>query len=417
MIWVKLAFGGFGRRGFEAIVALAILTVATAIVAGALMVVEGARDSLERAEQDDQPNVVQVKSRFNRAVFETPRGGYLPPLTIPVYEPLIDPAKLEISGVTVLPRQSLLRNVVSGDSFLNLYIFGIDPEKEAELSPFSVIQGRMLHTGESGEAVLDSASAQALGVGLGGTFSVRKADGTDINLTVVGILDRLGLRYTPPRTVEAPVSKPDVTDVSSGALVTLRTSEAIFDRPTPTDALIVTRTPEDVPSVVGQLQEAFRLDPGVFITESHNRFSRKVHDFTLTLTLFSIMGSATALLASAFAATLLHDVYVDRRQQYAVLIAIGFPPMTVMGLGLAFGLAVVGIGSVIGGLLAGALTPTDFAMPSLMADLGIIRPTFDRLVAVSLSGIAVAAVVLGIARTIWMLNKRSVSANLAESGR
>src|SRR5690242_2401315 len=138
MIWAKLVFGGFGKRGLEVVVALAVLAVAAAIVAGALMVIEGAKAAMARTEREDRPDIIQVKSRFNRAVFETPRSGKLPPLTLPVYEPLIDPEKLSAAGGTVVARQSLLRNVVSGASFLNLYIFGIEPEKESRVSVFSV---------------------------------------------------------------------------------------------------------------------------------------------------------------------------------------------------------------------------------------------------------------------------------------
>src|SRR5205823_1085694 len=91
-----------GRRGFEAIVALGVLAVAAAIVAGAMMVIEGAKGAMARAERDDRPDIVQVKSRFNRAVFETPRSGNLAPLTLPVYEPLIDRDKLNAVGGTVV---------------------------------------------------------------------------------------------------------------------------------------------------------------------------------------------------------------------------------------------------------------------------------------------------------------------------
>jgi sulfite exporter TauE/SafE len=113
MIWARLVFGGFGRRGLEAIVAVGVLAVAAAIVAGAMMVIEGAKGAIARAEREDRPDIVQVKSRFNRAVFETPRSGNLPPLTLPVYEPLIDPEKLSAAGGSVVARQSLLRNVVA----------------------------------------------------------------------------------------------------------------------------------------------------------------------------------------------------------------------------------------------------------------------------------------------------------------
>ncbi len=43
MIWPKLVFGGFGRRGLEAVIAVGVLVFATAIVAGSLMIVQGAR--------------------------------------------------------------------------------------------------------------------------------------------------------------------------------------------------------------------------------------------------------------------------------------------------------------------------------------------------------------------------------------
>jgi ABC-type antimicrobial peptide transport system permease subunit len=414
MIWAKLVFGGFGRRGLEAVIAVGVLAFATAIVAGSLMVVQGARDSIARAAREDRPDVVLVKSRFNRAVFETPRSGNLPPLTLPVYEPLINPDKLAGAGATILARQSFLRNVVFGDSFLNIYIFGIDPEKEQEVSTFSVGQGRFLRNDDGAVAVVDRASAQALSVDLGGTFPVRKADGQDLTLTVVGILDQLQLRDPPPRTVDAPALKPGSSSVTSGVFVTLRTSAEIFGRPTLTDALVVARTPEAVQAVVKRLREAFRLEPGVFVSESYSRFRRKVHDFALTLALFTAVGAATAVLAGSFGANLLHDVYADRRRQYAMLLALGFRPMQSAMTGIVFGLATVGVAAVLGSLMAVAFTPRHFAMPSLMAELGSIQPKFDALVAAVLAAMTLVILALGMAPTALQLHRRSVAATLSE---
>ena len=417
MIWAKLVFGGFGRRGLEALVALAVLAIATAIVAGAMMVIKGANDAMARAGREDRPDIVQVKSRFNRAVFETPRSGHLPPLTLPVYEPLIDPAKLSAAGGTVLGRQSLLRNVVSGESFLNIYIFGIEPEKEYQVSVFSLGRGRFLRSDDGAVAVLDQASAQALGVDLGGTFPVRKADGQDLSLTVVGILDRLELRDPPPRTIAAPVLTPDSTYVSSGVFVTLHTSEEIFGRSTLTDALGIAPAAQDVPSMVDGLREAFRLEPGVFVTERYGQFRRKVHDFAQTLAHFAIITVATAALAGFFAANLLHDVYADRRRQYAMLLALGFSPMQTTMVGVGVGVAIVGTGTLVGALVGAACAPSHFAMPSLMADLGAIEPSFNSLIAAVVIGIALVAVALGMAPTAWRLHGRSIAGVLSQEGR
>jgi ABC-type lipoprotein release transport system permease subunit len=419
MIWTKIIFGGLGRRGFEAVVAGIVLAAANALVAGSLMVVQGARYALAQAERNERPEIVQIRSRFNRALFETPRSGNLPPLTLPVYEPLIEPDQLSSAAGdgTVAARQSLFRNVVSGDRFLNVYIFGIDPIADGQVSSFLLTRGRFLRSDDGADAVLDEASASALGVDLNKTFPVRKADGEDLELTVVGIIGKLELRDAPPRTVEAPALTQNSSFVSSGVFVTLHTSEAIFGRTTLTDALVVARTPTDVPSLADSLREAFRLEPGVFVTERYSLFSRKVHDFVLTLSLFALIGTATALLAGLFAANLLHDVYADRRRHYATLIALGMSPARVALAGLSLGLAVAFAGTITAVLVAIFFRPTEFALPSLMANLGAIEPRFDLSVAAAMAAIALAAVALGITPTWRRLLRHPMATALSENGR
>jgi ABC-type antimicrobial peptide transport system permease subunit len=417
MIWTKLVFGGLGKRGLEAAVAGVVLTLVVAVVAAALMVIGGARDALKRTERNDRPDIVQVKSRFNRALFETPRSGNLPPLTLPVYEPLIDPAQLRAAAgsATVVPRQSLLRNVVSGDTFLNIYIFGIDSDIERQVSRFSLARGRFLRNDDGAVAVLDKASARALGVDLGGTFPIRKADGEDLNLTVIGILDGVAFNDAPPRTIEAPALMPDSGAVSSGAFVSLRTSQEIFGRDSLTDALVVARDAAEVPGLVSALQEAFRLEPGIFITERYAQFQRKVHDFVLILALFTIVAGVTALLAGSFAANLLHDVYAERQRQYATLIAIGFSPSWGIAPGIVFGLAVALSGIIAGGVIAILTAPRHFAMPSLMADLGTIEPKMNWAVAGAAILVAVGAVIIGIVPIGLRIMRRPIAATLVES--
>jgi MacB-like protein len=419
MIWAKLAFGGLGRRGLEAAVAAVVLSILVALVAASLMVIGGARETLRQTERIDRPDILQVKSRFNRALFETPRSGHLPALTLPVYEPLIDPGPLAaaVGDATVVARQSLLRNVVSGDSFLNIYIFGIQPEAESQVSTFSLARGRFLHSGDTASAVLDTASAQALGIDVGGTFPVRKADGEDLPLTVVGILNRVDLRGGPPRTIEAPALTPKSATVSNGAFVTLRTSEAIFGREALTDALVVAREASGVPALVTDIREAFRLETGVFVRESYSRFQRKVHDFALTLALFTVVSAATAVFAGSFVASLLHDVYAERRRQYAVLIALGFPPITSIAPGLAIGTAIVVVGMIAGNLAAIGMVPQEFAMPSLMADLGAVEPQMSLAIAGITIAIAASAVILGITPTAWQLGRKSAAALLSDGDR
>ena len=139
-----------------------------------------------------------------------------------------------------------------------------------------------------------------------------------------------------------------------------------------------------------------------------------MRDFVLTLALFSAISIATALLAGSFASNLLHDIYVERRRQYATLMALGFPP----GLGIApaivFGL-VLGLAAVaFGGGIARAFVPRTFAMPSLMADLGPTEPTIDWVVACSVVAMAIAAIGVSLIPTVLRLLWRPLAATLSE---
>jgi ABC-type lipoprotein release transport system permease subunit len=233
----------------------------------------------------------------------------------------------------------------------------------------------------------------------------------------VGILDGLSLYASPPRTIESPSLAPDLTVVSSGVFVTLRTSQKIFGRPTLTDGLVVARTPAEVPALVNRLREAFRLEPGVFIVEHYSQFRRKVHDYALTLAFFALISISAAMLAGSFAARLLHDVYSERRHQYATLMALGFSPAQSAAVGLTFGIIIAFSSASVGTLLAITLAPARFAMPSLVADLGTIVPKFDLRVVCAIAGLAAAAVSIGMTPTAWRIFRRPIAATLLETGR
>jgi ABC-type lipoprotein release transport system permease subunit len=198
--------------------------------------------------------------------------------------------------------------------------------------------------------------------------------------------------------------------------VTLHTSEEIFGRSTLTDALMIAPAAGDVPTIVERLQEVFRLEPGVFVTERYGQFRRKVQDFAQTLALFTIIATVTAALAGSFAANLMHDVYADRRRQYATLLSLGFSPMQTTIVGIPIGIAAACVGTLIGALIAAFCTPAHFVMPSLMADLGTIEPRFSPLIAAVITGMALLAVVLGGAPTALRLHRRSVAGELSQEG-
>jgi ABC-type lipoprotein release transport system permease subunit len=411
MIVARLVLAGFGRRAIELILAALVIATLGAVIGSSTAVVEGARAALHRFERKERPDVIHVIGRFNRALFELPRRGNLPPATLPVYEPRIEPEELKaaVPNATVVKRQSLLRNVVTENSVSNIYIFGIDPELEQQVGAFHVTSGRFLATNDQNVAVLDQASARSLGVRIGDSFPVRTAADIDLRLTVIGIVGSLQFHAAPLATVPAPALRPSAPVVTSGVFVPLRTSEDIFARSTLTDALIIAKSPNDVPALIEHIRQQFRLNTGVFIEESYTRYLRDVRDFQLTLTLFRAVALLTAVLASAVVAALLHDVYKDRLYQYGVLAAVGFPPFHLLTLILGTALIIAIAGIAIGFLLEAAFSPRHFEMPSLLANMGAVTPRFNGVVVAVVFIAALAAVFAGTVRTVWILVRGPVA--------
>jgi ABC-type lipoprotein release transport system permease subunit len=85
--------------------------------------------------------------------------------------------------------------------------------------------------------------------------------------------------------------------------------------------------------------------------------------------------------------------------------------------GLSLGLAVAFAGTITAVLVAIFFQPTEFALPSLMANLGAIEPRFDLSVAVAMVAIALAAVVLGVIPTWRRLLRHPMAAALSENSR
>ena len=112
----------------------------------------------------------------------------------------------------------------------------------------------------------------------------------------------------------------------------------------------------------------------------------------------------------------MHDVYADRRRQYATLLSLGFSPMQTTIVAIPVGIAAASVGTLIGALIAASCTPAHFAMPSLMADLGSIEPRFSPLITAVITGMALLAVALGGAPTALRLHRRSVAGELSQEG-
>jgi ABC-type antimicrobial peptide transport system permease subunit len=113
---------------------------------------------------------------------------------------------------------------------------------------------------------------------------------------------------------------------------------------------------------------------------------------------------------------LLHDVYKDRLYQFGVLAAVGFSPFHLLALilGTALIIAIAGVAS--GFLLAAVFSPRHFEMPSLLANIGAVTPRFDGVVVAVAVIAALAAILAGVVRTVWILVRGPVALTLRKDG-
>jgi ABC-type antimicrobial peptide transport system permease subunit len=109
----------------------------------------------------------------------------------------------------------------------------------------------------------------------------------------------------------------------------------------------------------------------------------------------------------------LHDIYADRRRQYATLIAIGFSPGLDILPAIGFGMVLAVVASFVGSALAFALAPDRFAMPSLMADLGTVVPSFDLTILGVVFMVTTIAIAMGLTPTAWRLYRSPIANTLA----
>jgi len=171
----------------------------------------------------------------------------------------------------------------------------------------------------------------------------------------------------------------------------------------------------DVVRLVDGLRQTFRLEPGIFVTERSSRFDRKVQDFTLSLSFFSVIVVAAAALAGGLVALLLSDVYADRQQQHAILAALGFSPVRNLLMLMSLGLCLAALGATAGVLMAVLVAPAQFSVPSLMAELGSVEPRFNLAVGGFAAILSMLTCGIGLAPVAWRLPRQRMAAELTES--
>jgi len=299
------------------------------------------------------------------------RAGYLPLGDAARELPRADELAGRIAALpgvrTVLPRLTIAALARAGAATRAVLLVGVDPRREAAVSPIArrVAAGSFLDRSGPGTLLLGTALAGELSLRVGDTvlLSVPGAHGagSERGLRVGGILDP-GLDQIVPGAIWLPLEiarELDGRPQAAHEIAVFLDSSAPRDVETarsriaalagPGDGIEVTTWRESLP----QLRDALALDA----------LGRRI-----------LIAGLFAIIAIGAAATILGSV-LERTRELGLLLALGTPPALLRRMILAEG-ALLGLGSVALGLAAGAAATAVLARTGLDA-----RPFFREEIA------------------------------------
>ena len=244
-------------------------------------------------------------------------------------------ASASLNRTVNLPANFFDNDPVRADRITVLSLVGVMPFDAKTVRSYPTLAGRYLNDSDSDAALITSSLADALGVGLGGTFPLPTANGT-MNLTVVGIL--------PPRTVPG----------NEEVLVTLAQAQMMAGQPNKINAIDINlasneeaRRNEIVANVEAALGKDYKV--GALLAGSEMYASLK-----LGQQMFDLLGVLALFMGGFIIFNTFRTVVAERRRDIGMLRALGAKRRTIIGLILIEGL-IQGIVGTAFGLLLGYL--------------------------------------------------------------
>ena len=228
-----------------------------------------------------------------------------------------------------LPANFYDNDSAKADRITALSLVGVIPFDAKTVRSYPTLEGRYLNDSDTDAALITSSLADALGVELGGTFSLPTTHGT-VNLRVIGIL--------PARTVPG----------NEEILVTLAQAQTMADQPGRINAIDINldateeaRRNEIVANVEAALGEDYKV--GALLAGSEMWASLK-----LGQQLFNLLGTLALFMGGFIIFNTFRTVIVERRRDIGMLRALGAKRRTIIGLILIEGLIQGIVGTALG---------------------------------------------------------------------
>jgi lipoprotein-releasing system permease protein len=251
-----------------------------------------------------------------------------------------------------------------GDAVRGVVVRGIDPAREAEVTPLAATEGALLGRLQPGawQVVLGSELARLLGVAEGDAVTVYAPGG---QMTPAGMVPRLKT-FTVAGTFDSGHYEYD----SSLALVALDDAARLFRTGGATGVQLRLADVHAARAVAGQLAAAL---PAELTVRDWTRTNRQWFDAVQVekRLMFIILTLIIAVAAFNLVSTLVMTV-TDKRADIAILRTLGASPRSIMGIFMVQG-AAAGIIGTFGGLALGLLVAfnIDVIVPAIERALGV----------------------------------------------
>ncbi|HMR71137.1 MAG TPA: lipoprotein-releasing ABC transporter permease subunit [Rubrivivax sp.] len=251
-----------------------------------------------------------------------------------------------------------------GDAVRGVVVRGIDPAREAEVTPLAATEGALLGRLQPGawQVVLGSELARLLGVAAGDAVTVYAPGG---QMTPAGMVPRLKT-FTVAGTFDSGHYEYD----SSLALVALDDAARLFRTGGATGVQLRLADVHAARAVAGELAAAL---PAELTVRDWTRTNRQWFDAVQVekRLMFIILTLIIAVAAFNLVSTLVMTV-TDKRADIAILRTLGASPRSIMGIFMVQG-AAAGIIGTFGGLALGLLVAfnIDVIVPAIERALGV----------------------------------------------
>ncbi|MCP5290062.1 MAG: lipoprotein-releasing ABC transporter permease subunit [Burkholderiaceae bacterium] len=251
-----------------------------------------------------------------------------------------------------------------GDAVRGVVVRGIDPAREAEVTPLAATEGALLGRLQPGawQVVLGSELARQLGVAAGDAVTVYAPGG---QMTPAGMVPRLKT-FTVAGTFDSGHYEYD----SSLALVALDDAARLFRTGGATGVQLRLADVHAARAVAGELAAAL---PAELTVRDWTRTNRQWFDAVQVekRLMFIILTLIIAVAAFNLVSTLVMTV-TDKRADIAILRTLGASPRSIMGIFMVQG-AAAGIIGTFGGLALGLLVAfnIDVIVPAIERALGV----------------------------------------------